>query len=102
MLICFLIFIIMYNLFGLLFFFFFNDPATTKISPLPLHDALPISIVINLSAGGMNPQRVENGRLAAARTATDDERHPAANGSSQDVDDLRADRIDVHQSLHVE
>src|ERR1039457_4197132 len=24
------------------FFFFFNDPATTDISPLPLHDALPI------------------------------------------------------------
>src|SRR3712207_7807007 len=24
-------------------FFFFNDPATTEISPLPLHDALPIS-----------------------------------------------------------
>src|SRR5256886_17688335 len=23
-------------------FFFFNDPATTKISTLPLHDALPI------------------------------------------------------------
>src|SRR3989454_5316840 len=25
-----------------LFLFFFNDPATTEISPLPLHDALPI------------------------------------------------------------
>src|SRR2546426_8012462 len=25
-----------------LFFFFFNDPATTEIYPLPLHDALPI------------------------------------------------------------
>src|SRR3712207_9267256 len=24
--------------------FFFNDPATTEISPLPLHDALPISV----------------------------------------------------------
>src|SRR2546430_9093708 len=24
------------------FFFFYNDPATTEISPLPLHDALPI------------------------------------------------------------
>src|SRR5256885_3973755 len=28
-----------------LMFFFFNDPATTEISPLPLHDALPISPV---------------------------------------------------------
>src|ERR1022692_593147 len=27
---------------GLFFFFFFNDPATTEISPLSLHDALPI------------------------------------------------------------
>src|SRR5258708_16318770 len=26
-----------------LLFFFFNDPAPTEISPLPLHDALPIS-----------------------------------------------------------
>src|SRR2546425_2340855 len=26
------------------FFFFLNDPATTEIYPLPLHDALPISI----------------------------------------------------------
>src|ERR1035437_8533069 len=26
------------------FFFFFNDPATTEIYPLPLHDALPICI----------------------------------------------------------
>src|SRR2546425_11373965 len=26
----------------LFFFFFFNDPATTEISPLSLHDALPI------------------------------------------------------------
>src|SRR2546430_13599976 len=25
------------------FIFFFNDPAPTEISPLPLHDALPIS-----------------------------------------------------------
>src|SRR2546430_398988 len=27
----------------LLFFFFFNDPAPPEISPLPLHDPLPIS-----------------------------------------------------------
>src|SRR2546429_7026492 len=26
-------------------FFFFNDPATTEIYPLPLHDALPISLL---------------------------------------------------------
>src|SRR5256885_13667299 len=27
---------------ALMFFFFFNDPATTEFYPLPLHDALPI------------------------------------------------------------
>src|SRR5260221_7955086 len=31
-------------LFFFFFFFFFNDTAPTEISPLPLHDALPISI----------------------------------------------------------
>src|SRR2546430_16772730 len=28
-----------------LFFFFFNDPATTEIYPLSLHDALPILLL---------------------------------------------------------
>src|SRR5574341_2374214 len=32
-------------LFGLLFFFFFNDTATTEIYTLSLHDALPISML---------------------------------------------------------
>src|SRR2546422_3743366 len=30
-----------------LFFFFFNDTATTEIYTLSLHDALPISVFIN-------------------------------------------------------
>src|SRR5260370_41973668 len=37
----FFIFMIRHLLF--LFFFFFNDPPPTEFSPLPLHDALPIS-----------------------------------------------------------
>src|SRR5256884_9892086 len=32
------------------FFFFFNDTATTEISPLPLHDALPISATRQMQA----------------------------------------------------
>src|SRR2546430_16230881 len=36
----------------ILFFFFFNDPATPEISPLPLHDALPIS--------GIEPSMVDD------------------------------------------
>src|SRR5256885_7904710 len=35
------------------FFFFFNDPAPTKISPLSLHDPLPILTVRTR----LNPQR---------------------------------------------
>src|SRR2546425_7199696 len=31
------------------FFFFFNDPATTEIYSLSLHDALPISVAAVLS-----------------------------------------------------
>ena len=32
-------------------FFFFNDTATTEIYTLSLHDALPISMIPNASAG---------------------------------------------------
>src|SRR2546426_5770704 len=36
------------------FFFFLNDTATTEIYPLPLHDALPISVYIG-AAGVLSP-----------------------------------------------
>src|SRR5438067_8377697 len=36
-------------------FFFFNDPATTEIYTLSLHDALPISR--NTTSGGCAPRR---------------------------------------------
>src|SRR3712207_9066750 len=34
------------HLFDCIYFFFFNDTATTEIYTLSLHDALPISVVI--------------------------------------------------------
>src|SRR4029077_20775731 len=34
------LFLVLLNIIA--YFFFFNDTATTKIYPLPLHDALPI------------------------------------------------------------
>src|SRR5688572_32442850 len=37
--------------------FFFNDPATTEIYTLSLHDALPISVV-RIAAGTLVRQRV--------------------------------------------
>src|SRR3712207_8846180 len=35
----------------LVFFFFFNDPATTEIYTLSLHDALPICVPVIVAAG---------------------------------------------------
>ena len=37
---------------GSVFFFFFNDTATTEIYTLSLHDALPILLACVVSAGG--------------------------------------------------
>src|SRR5260370_42629050 len=42
--------------------FFFNDPATTEISPLSLHAALPISAVHGIPVRGDPPILPENGR----------------------------------------
>src|SRR3989475_9935456 len=36
-----------YHSFSYYFFFFFNDPATTEIYPLSLHDPLPISETVS-------------------------------------------------------
>src|SRR5206468_12218148 len=44
-------FIILLSLF-LFFFFFFNDPATTEIYTLSLHDALPIFTELEIESGG--------------------------------------------------
>src|SRR2546430_15778435 len=35
-----------------IFFFFFNDPATTEIYTLSLHDALPICDEVEIAAAG--------------------------------------------------
>src|SRR3989441_10759673 len=35
------------------FFFFLNDTAPTEISPLPLHDALPISLHLQVLAAAL-------------------------------------------------
>src|SRR5256885_6920751 len=63
-----------------LFFFFLNDPPTTEIYPLSLHDALPIfrqerRDLIDHQAGG-HPVRVPYGSGDAGRTE-----RPMARGS---------------------
>src|SRR5256885_5257575 len=44
----------------MLFFFFFNDTATTEIYTLSLHDALPISVVDRRDPPGVARQALEN------------------------------------------
>src|SRR5258707_11594899 len=45
-----------------IFFFFFNDTATTEIYTLSLHDALPIFIQRSHSGGSMAAGRSQNPR----------------------------------------
>src|SRR5256886_13954796 len=82
----------------LIFFFFFNDPAPTEISPLSLHDALPIYFIDpfallfvlccrSWAARGLNIKRppVRRSRLKLLRL-------PSASDQRQDhQDDHRAD-----------
>src|SRR2546422_11763076 len=61
------------------FFFFLNDPATPEFYPLPLHDALPISVRAALAGLGAAPETavfigasrhdIECGRAARVKTA---------------------------------
>src|SRR2546426_9949458 len=53
-------------LYTLLFFFFFNDTATTEIYTLPLHDALPISPVLILDEATSHLDAVSEAAVRAA------------------------------------
>src|SRR5215813_15272993 len=47
----------------LMFFFFFNDTATTEIYTLSLHDALPMLRIEELAAPNANPMMRAGGPL---------------------------------------
>src|SRR3712207_7412125 len=51
----------------LLYFFFFNDTATTEIYTLSLHDALPISCAPSAAAGSGRGRRGAPGAPVPAR-----------------------------------
>src|SRR5215813_15233714 len=57
-----------------MFFFFFNDTATTEIYTLSLHDALPISTPVGMGAHrhrGDGRERRDGGRPAGGRRRGD-------------------------------
>src|SRR5206468_7565579 len=63
------------------FFFFFNDPATTELYTLSLHDALPIWPA---RSGRRNPRRRAARRLAHQHGAPAARAGPDVRGTRQD------------------
>src|SRR2546421_9490989 len=75
------------------FFFFFNDTATTEIYTLSLHDALPISLT--LACRGPSPRGTRGTRLAhlnhdAACTAARRARDPSHARSEEHTSELQS------------
>src|SRR3712207_7394943 len=62
--------------FDFIFFFFFNDTATTEIYTLSLHDALPIYTETIHLEGPKKYSRTINYDLLLGQRATRDIRHP--------------------------
>src|SRR5256886_1879450 len=85
-------------------FFFFNDPATTEIYTLSLHDALPISATPGPQPRGRRRARPVQLRLLGARreaprdrAALRPPRDPGAVPGDEEPD--RADRVDAHRRV---
>src|SRR5688572_31852914 len=64
-----------------LFFFFFNDPATTEIYTLSLHDALPICV----RRGGLSPRRAGRRVSVDARPSERDRKSTRLNSSHSQI-----------------
>src|SRR2546430_7556990 len=78
-----------------LFFFFFNDTATTEIYTLSLHDALPISRRRRDAAGGRALARPEgaHGRRPPPRPGA-----PGPGPARPDVGDRKSTRLNSRHS----
>src|SRR3712207_7497934 len=79
----------------MLFFFFFNDTATTEIYTLSLHDALPIFEI--RVAAFVDGERVllvtEKGRSTGERRVTRDQRAVAGKRSNERHEDRKSTRL---------
>src|SRR2546421_4886278 len=73
------------------FFFFFNNPATTEIYTLPLHDALPISRASSASGSTRTCRRkagrggCSTRRCSSTSTASRSEEHTSELQSRSDL-----------------
>src|SRR2546430_8073493 len=71
-----------------MFFFFLNDPATTEIYPLPLHDALPTPL------RAQSPRHIPPGAAGGPAATSICSRPPTARYGACD----RAPRSEEHTS----
>src|SRR5258705_3772436 len=81
----------------LLFFFFFNDTATTEIYTLSLHDALPISLETARPQHRRGPDRARGVDARLAHDGAEPDRGPAGHGRSRPRGPLRR-RSEEHTS----
>src|SRR5204862_915813 len=79
--------------FSRFFFFFFNDPATTEIYTLSLHDALPICPCLQRGRGASAAD------VPAHREARGGRIRPVRRGSAAGAGDRKSTRLN---SSHVE
>src|SRR5690349_22396887 len=84
-----------------MFFFFFNDPATTEIYTLSLHDALPISTIPRRRRRARARRSLRSGRIPASRAAASPGAAPSAASAARPsvLRDRKSTRLN---SSHVE
>src|SRR5215471_15871458 len=85
--------------FSVIFFFFFNDTATTEIYTLSLHDALPISGATDVIAFAFAPVRARGPLVGDVYIAPDVARAQARRLGVPVREELA--RLVVHGTLHV-
>src|SRR5260221_10601571 len=73
---------------SVLFFFFFNDTATTEIYTLSLHDALPISLPVALLFGPSGARRPGSLKAAIVQVRSEDHRSEEHTSELQSHSDL--------------
>src|SRR2546429_6424558 len=82
----------------LFFFFFFNDPATTEIYPLSLHDALPICDRLRQDLGSASRATASGGCAHQPRAGS---HHADRQGVSHARDRSEEHTSELQSRLHL-